>query len=397
MIKKLRKKLVTYTILSVFSLLVVILVAVNVTNFVMVAEQADNIAQSIKKNDGEVPPPSPGEKPGSMDPSSPENLESLRYCTYSEEFDDFLYYRLQPEKKEEFLATAKKLISSGAKKGWTKTTYRYRVYKKADVKYVILLDQSRELIPSYRILIVSSICAVVGFGVITLLTFLASKKFIQPIEDSDTKQRRFIADAAIALRTPVSVISLDNATLTNEHGEELANKSIRKQVDKLLDLAEDLNALTSASEMTAMKKEFNLTNLLKDVINQYHYAFSDNKKELAINIQDNILYIGDDRMFKKMFSEIIENSLKYSDHQTTISLTSENERIVLEFKNDAKGIPEGSLDRVFERFYRLDYKDHSQYDGSGVGLSIVKEIVEKHGGRIIARGENDNFILKIEL
>ena len=397
MIKKLRKKLVTYTIVSVFSLLVVILAVINVTNFVMVAEQADNIAQSIKKNDGEMPPANPGENPGPMKPDSPENLASIRYFTFSEEESDFTYYNLQPDKKEEFLSLAKKLLNNGAKKGWTNIVYRYRVYKKADVRYVVLLDQSRELIPSYRILLVSSISAIVGLGIIVALTFLASKKLIQPIEDSDTKQRRFIADAAIALKTPVSVISIDNATLTNEHGEEPANKSIRKQVEKLLDLAEDLNALTIASEVRLDRQQFNLSNVLKDVINQYHYAFKDNGKELVLDIQDDVVFAGDDGMFKKMLSEIIENSLKYSDHQATITLKSENERISLEFKNDAKGIPEGSLDRVFEKFYRLDYKDHSQYDGSGVGLSIVKEIVERHGGRIIARGENDMFILKIEL
>lgn len=397
MIKKLRKKLVIYTILGAFSLLAIILTAINVTNFVMVAEQADDIAQRIKKNDGEMPQPNPSEQPGPMNPNSPDNLESLRYCTYSEEVDDFMYYNLKVEKKEEFLTLARKLVNGGAKKGWTNTVYRYRVYKKADVKYVILLDQSRELIPSYRILIISLISSVVGLGAISLLTLLASQKLIKPIEDSDNKQRRFIADAAIALKTPTSVISIDNATLTNEHGEEPANKSIRKQVDKLLDLAEDLNALTIASEVRVNMQEFNLSNLLKGVINQYHFAFSDNHKELVTNIQDDVLFTGDDGMFKKMLSEIIENSLKYSDHQAIITLLSDNDRITLEFKNDAKGIPEGTLDRVFERFYRLDYKDHSQYDGSGVGLSIVKEIVEKHKGRIIAKGENDMFILKIEL
>ena len=271
MIKKLRKKLTIFTILGVFSLLVVILTAINVTNFVMVAEQADNIAQKVKKNDGEMPPSNPGEMPGPMDPDSPENLASIRYFTYSEEQDDFMYYNLQMDKKEDFLKLAQKLVKSGAKKGWTNTVYRYRVYKKADVKYVVLLDQSRELIPSYRILVVSLISAALGLGVITLLTMLVSKKLIKPIEDSDTQQRRFIADAAIALKTPVSVISIDNATLTNKHGEELANKSIRKQVDKLLDLAEDLNALTTANEVRANKQEFNLSNLLKGVINQYQH------------------------------------------------------------------------------------------------------------------------------
>ena len=102
-------------------------------------------------------------------------------------------------------------------------------------------------------------------------------------------------------------------------------------------------------------------------------------------------------MIKKMLSEILDNTLKFADSKAEVSLKKEADRIVLVIKNDSDGIPNGTLDTVFNKFSRLDYKDHSKYDGSGVGLSIVKSIVEKHNGRAIAKGENGFFILKIEL
>jgi signal transduction histidine kinase len=69
---------------------------------------------------------------------------------------------------------------------------------------------------------------------------------------------------------------------------------------------------------------------------------------------------------------------------------------VLETRNDFPGNAEGPLDRVFDRFYRLDADNMSKYEGNGVGLSIVKEIVDAHRGRAKAKGEGGDFVLKIE-
>ena len=396
MIKKLRKKIVLYTILSVFSLLAIVLSIVNVSNFVAVAEEADQITERIsKENNGGGQGQGQQGGPGSMGPGSPETMASMRYFIYSEETNSLTTFKMSAIDNSEALTWGQNLLN-GAKKGWSRTTYRYLVSGDLGYRLVVVVDQARELNPSYRILWISLISSAIGLALVAGFAIFISKKIVRPIEENDNKQRRFITDAAIALKTPVSVISIDNATLTNEHGEELANKSIRKQVDKLLDLANDLNALQNASESGANKEQINLSNVLKDVIHQYSFAFGDNNKKLNLNIQDDVLFDADSGMIKKMLSETIENCLKYSDNETTISLTNENQRITIEFVNDCKGIPEGTLDRVFEKFYRLDYKDHSIYDGSGVCLSIVKEIVNKHNGRVIARGENDHFILKIE-
>ena len=391
---------------TIFALLVVVLGIINVTNFVLVAQEADEMTlrlledanrqqqEAIVQNtltyrDG-------GDMGGGTGPGSQEMMESMRYFIFDGSSNTFKVFKMSAYTEETALSWAQSLLK-GAPVGWSKTTYRYRVSHENNTNYLVVMDQSRELNPSYRILITSLIASLIGMVAMFAVIFFVSKWIIKPIEDADNKQKRFIADAALALKTPVSVISIDNATLVNKNGENDMNKSIKHQVNKLLDLSNDLNTLASIDKSGISKAEFNLSNVMLEIANQYQYAFADNKKELNSDIQKEILYNGDSSMFRKLISELFENALKYTDSEANVSLRKENERIIIEFANDSKGIPEGTLDRVFEKFYRLDYKDHSIYDGSGVGLSIVKEIVDSHKGRILAKGENDNFIIKIEL
>lgn len=390
MIKKLRKKIIIYTMISTFILLLVILSSINITNFVMVAQDADRMSLNIQKEDISGNPP---------EPFAPTPVQYFTF-KFNQSTGEYSSVSFHMEESKVTVAQATSWATSLSKKngtGWSRRVYRYRTRIDKGYKYVTVIDQKRELHPSYNILNFSVVGGILALGIVFAGVYFISKKMVKPIEDADNKQKRFIADAAIALKTPVSVISLDNAALTSEHGEELANKSIRKQVDKLMNLSNDLNTLAVFSDSTTNKTEINLSNVLKEAVNQYNFPFSDNKKELQTSIQDDIVYQGDLGMMNKMIHEVMDNCLKYADSQTIVSLFKEGDRVILEFKNDCKGIPEGSLDRVFDRFYRLDYKDHSIYDGSGVGLSIVKEIVEKHQGRVIAKGENDWFILKIEL
>lgn len=376
---------------TIFTLLLVVFGIINISNFVSVSNDADRVVESIfitnvvNKKEGPEEGPVPEE-----------SMKSMRYFIYDVKDNKVSSSNLKMDiTKEKAIEWGKSLVDK-ANKGWTKTTYRYGQLMNKDNKYVVVLHQERELRSPYRTLIISSIASVAILGIMFAIIYIVSNKFIRPIEDADNKQKRFISDAALALKTPVSVISIDNATLIDENGENEANKSIRHQVKKLLNLANDLNTLGITSKVGMEIDKINLSNVLLDVSQQYKYPFKDNKKELKLNIEENVMHEGDSGMLRKMFSELFENSLKYSDSRSEVNLKKEGDRIIIEFVNDCVGIPEGSLDRVFDKFYRLDFKDHSKYDGNGIGLSIVKEIVDNHKGRILAKGMNDNFVIKIE-
>lgn len=391
MYKKLKRKIVISITLSVFALMAILLSIINVSNFIGAAEAADHITERIERNGGSLSPDGQGAGPGKSD----EGMESIHYFVYNSSTESFDKYNMMTISNEYALSWAKRLVN-GAAKGWTEVNYRYRVYTKKDVKYVVVIDQSRELSPNYRILYISLITGAIGLIGVSVIAMLVSKKIVQPFEENDNKQKRFIADAARALKNPISVISLDTVTIEKDFKENESTKSIKKEVRKLLDLSNDLNSLNSAELNNAVKSKINLSNVLKDTLSLYKDGFDSNHKSLDIQIQDDIELEADDGMMRKMFSELIENSLKYADSAVKIALNREDSRIQLILSNNCKNIPEGTLDRVFDKFYRLDYKDHSIYEGNGVGLSIVKEIVDIHKGRVIAKGQDNNFIIKIE-
>jgi signal transduction histidine kinase len=261
---------------------------------------------------------------------------------------------------------------------------------------VVVIDQSRELSPSYRVLWISLIVGGVGLVLVIVVGSIISKAIVKPFEENDKGQKRFIADAARTLRTPVSVISIDAATLKAKLPDDESLNSIEKQAKKLLKLASDLNSFAGASKDNANKAKTNLSNVLKDVLKLYEDGFKAAGKKLETSIEEGLEANVDDGMIRKALSEIIENLLKYSTTKAMISLRKEGDRVVLETRNDFPGIAEGPLDRVFDRFYRLDADNMSKYEGNGVGLSIVKEIVDAHRGRAKAKGENGDFVLKIE-
>ena len=399
MIKKLKKKIALLTITSVFSFLLLILLSINISNFALVTKDADEITLKIANNRGNLNAFS-SSRPGSMGPDSPETADSVRYFSYT--FDENgnatkVQYRLNAYSEEECQTWATSLYNGSLKKGWDKVIYRYLVYKEGNNTLVIVIDQSRELAPSYNVLYASIIGSIIGLAVVTLVTMLLVKRFVKPIEESDNKQKSFIQNAALTLKTPITVISFDNSALEHQNGPSELNASISKQVEKLNDLANDLNALAMYSGPTNENiKEFNFTNVIKEYVSRFENGFESNNKTINLQLEENVMLTADLTMIQKMLFELIENSLKYADSRCDINLSSSEGRVTLVVENDCNGIPEGSLDRVFDRFYRLDYKDHSIYDGSGVGLSIVKEIVDAHRGRVVAKGENNRFIIKIQ-
>ena len=193
-VDKVRKKFVLYAELSVFILLTVLLSVINVINFTMVAEDADHVTEAISFSTGkfvkEEPSPENLENPdgtesteskknerrkfGPMGPDSPEMKASLRFFTYAFDKDEkaeLIEYRMSALTQSEAIDLARSLIKEST--GWTNLTYRYRVYEKDGKTFVTVIDQGRELLPSYRTLIISAI----GELLVLLISYLVLVKF----------------------------------------------------------------------------------------------------------------------------------------------------------------------------------------------------------------------------
>ncbi len=418
MIKKLRKKFVITALLSIFSLLTVILITINLINFSLVENDADRILEmiisdggqfndngansnnnntstNIQSNTGQNFSDGGGFQP--TGPDSPEVSMTMRYFTikFTDGVGSVEKLNVNIVNESEAIEWANELINY--KKGWTRNYYRYQVWQKEgdNSTYITILDQSRELSPSFRVLNVSIAGEIAGI-IITLITLIiVSKFFVLPLERSNREQKRFINDAADALKNPIIVLDTQIEMLEDNDSKELMHKAIAD----LKNLAIGLDGLMpyELEHVDENIKEFDLSNLVTDVSTVNKAKFDEENKALEINVSEGILLTADEIKIRELLNIVLDNALKYSLSKASISLNEENERKTLIVTNDYDKPLEGDLDSVFERFYRSNDVKESGIDGMGLSLPLAKEIVSSYHGRIKAYGENNMFVLKIEL
>ena len=405
---KARKKLIIYSELSIFILLTVLLSIINVISFTQVSDDADHLTAMIADANGKLKSsdnPSGSfdkdgmhfgnRKMGPMGPDSPDMKSSLRYFTIAFDQDlnaEVIDFRMSAVSQEDAEQWARSLIHETT--GWSNTTYRFRVYGDKEKTYVTVIDQSRELLPCYRILSASAIGETVVLLISLLILILIGKRLLKPIEEADRKQKQFISKLEAEFKMPLTIINADTEVLEKENGQTDMTRSINKQVRKMTGLVKDLGALSVFEENDVSVSETDLSNLMKSMLDSKRSAFAEKGLTLETDIDDGISFRGDEEAIKKCIRELLDNSLKFAESTVYYSLKKQNYRITLTQVNDTK-LSTGSCDQVFDRFTRLE--NSASKDGAGLGLSYVKDIIRAHNGRVSARVNSGNFTLKIDL
>ena len=217
--------------------------------------------------------------------------------------------------------------------------------------------------------------------------------------ESEHENRALITNITHDLKTPVTSIKgyaeglMDGVAATPERQE----KYIRTIYNKANDMDRLINELTFYAGIDNNKIPYNFTKLN---ISDY---FVDCIEELRVELDSrsmNFVYenklppdtyvIADPVQFKKVINNIVGNAIKYTDKtegNVAILLKDLENVVIIEIKDNGMGISEKDLPYIFDRFYRADASRNSKRGGSGIGLSIVKKIVEDHGGRVWAESE----------
>lgn len=165
------------------------------------------------------------------------------------------------------------------------------------------------------------------------------------------------------------------------------NKSYRLEelINELFDIAR-FNSETIILE----KEEVNLNLMLEQIIDDFYPVLKENNKEIKLNIKDKITINADPDKLARVFSNLIKNTIYYStDSIINIDIIKYPEYVSIVTTNKGKKIPESKLNRLFEKFYRVDSSRQSTSGGSGLGLAIAKEIIELHGGEIKATSDDE--------
>ena len=209
------------------------------------------------------------------------------------------------------------------------------------------------------------------------------------LQDSEQKRRQFVSDASHELKTPLASIKLlsdsilqndMDATTVNEFVKDIGDEAERlnRMSQKLLTLSRTEGEVDSDSEIIYLTPTIQrVVRMLKGLADKHNIAIQQNLAE------DQPILILEDDLYQIIFN-LVENGIKYNQNGGTLSLKlhKENENILLSIQDTGMGIPEESLPYIFERFYRVDKARARRSGGSGLGLSIVKNMVERNNGEI---------------
>lgn len=337
-----------------------------------------------------------GPRIGPMGPDSPETVSSTRYFTYA--FDESgnsekIAFALSAVDEEEAVSWADSLRRV-QQTGWTRTTYRYRVYHSGGWDFVTVIDQGRELLPSFRILIISVIGGLLSVAVSYLFLLSVSERLFKPLEDADRKQKRFIADVERDFKVPLTIVDADAEALEKERGETEETRSIHRQTRRMAALVKDLSALAIFDSQEFEASELDLSGFARAAADGWRVKFADEGITLTTEIADGVTVQGDGASMAALLEELLENALKFGKDYADLSVSQEGGRVEILMKNGAD-LPSKSVEQVFDRFTRLE--NAKDAPGVGLGLSRVKEVARAHNGRVSAKAADGTFTLRVSL
>jgi two-component system sensor histidine kinase BaeS len=213
----------------------------------------------------------------------------------------------------------------------------------------------------------------------------------QALEQYEKLRRQWLSDISHELRTPLSILRAEIEAMEDGFREitEETLESLHSEVLHLTKIVNDLHELSSVeSGMLTMKREaVNPLHVLKATLKSFETRFRD--RELIVQDDlgiENVVLAGDEDRLKQLFSNILENTLRYADSPGTLKIWHHqtDTELILNFADSGPGVPKESLGRLFDRLYRVDQARNREHGGSGLGLAICKSIVEALGGQIKA-------------
>ncbi|NLX62529.1 MAG: cell wall metabolism sensor histidine kinase WalK [Tissierellia bacterium] len=208
----------------------------------------------------------------------------------------------------------------------------------------------------------------------------------------DNMRKEFVANVSHELKTPITTIKSYTETLMDykDMDPELSYKFltvIDNECDRMTRIVRDLLQLSNLDyNKTEWKKvECQVKDFIEDIILKLEFSIKEKNHRLTLNIEDDLPNIVIDKDgIEQVILNVISNAIKYTPEggHIEVAVSKKDDRIVVRVKDNGIGIPEEDVDRIFERFYRVDKGRSRELGGTGLGLSIAKEIVEANGGQI---------------
>ncbi len=237
----------------------------------------------------------------------------------------------------------------------------------------------------------------------------AKEEELKQMKQDENYRREFLGNVSHELKTPIFNIQGYLSTLLDGgiDDKEINMKYLKradKSVDRMINIVEDLEVIsrleTEQSQLDI--QPFDIFSLIEEVFEALEMKASQMNISLKIDNESQAkLVLGDRDKMQQVFMNLISNSIKYGKDggTTTVRFFDMESNMLIEVADNGIGIDKESLDRLFERFYRVDKNRSREIGGTGLGLAIVKHILEGHNQQINVRSTKDigstfSFILE---
>jgi len=236
-----------------------------------------------------------------------------------------------------------------------------------------------------------------------VLVLLRDESEAQRVHDV---RRDFVANISHELKTPIGALSLlSEAVLgAKDDSEAVTRFASRMQVEakRLTDLVQEIIQLSRVQDSDPLNEAqlLSASDIIKEALDQGRTTADSRQITLTFQESKDATILGDRDQLTMAIHNLIENAVNYSpaDTKVAISTNIQGGIITISVADQGIGIPEAEVERIFERFYRVDPARSRETGGTGLGLSIVKHIVTKHGGEIsVWSSENVGSTFSIRL
>ena len=220
--------------------------------------------------------------------------------------------------------------------------------------------------------------------------YVFSGKAASPVEESFAVLRRFMTDAGHELRTPIINIQANAEAMELEipASEQENNRLavITRSTERMANLVKDLMLLSKmeSPQIYSNKNSLDFEKLVRGVVEEFQELFKAKSITLTTKRIGPATVVGDAESLKRLVTNLLQNALRYTENSGTVDIGVESlgRTTKLTVSDTGIGIPPESLQAIFQRFYRVDKSRSRNQGGAGLGLSIVKAIVDTHRGRI---------------
>lgn len=232
--------------------------------------------------------------------------------------------------------------------------------------------------------------------------FAEDKKLeINTLRVREEYRKEFLGNVAHELKTPLFMVqgyidTLIDGAINDMKVRDKYLKRASEGLERLIFIVKDLDLITKfeVGDLNITKEPFDIIALVRKVFALLEMNAS--KKEITLTFDkpyDHPIYVlGDEERIQQVITNLLINSIKYGNDKGTTEVAVEDlvrNKVIIRVTDNGEGIPEQFIPRLFERFYRIDKSGNRKEGGSGLGLSIVKHIIEAHDERIYVESEEE--------